>query len=323
MALIAATPAYAQTQSWDQVVAAAKKEGQVIFEVTHVTADYDKRMAEAFEKQTGIKVLFQSGRGTEIVARLKVEQSTGKFLGDVVQSGTLTLAALMPTLTPHGPLPDEDKVKPDFKADEMVVPHYLQAYGLLVNTDLVPAGKEPKSWADLGAPQWSGKILSDDPRVIGGGLLAFQVQKRQLGADAVAKIAANKPVITRDIGDAEQRVARGEYAIYTPMVLNDALNLKGLPVKTVIPSEGAVYVVESSGMLKNAPHPNAARLWLNFQLTETAQLILAAQGNIPVMSGIENKVSPEAKQWVAAKLMGQPVQAELNDTIASAKELYK
>ena len=79
------------------------------------------------------------------------------------------------------------------------------------------------------------------------------------GKEFHEKLAAQKPVFSRDLANSERRVARGEFPLYIPFSLQNYNNLKGLPVKPIVPAEGRPYVRFDLTMLKNAPHPNAAR----------------------------------------------------------------
>ena len=108
-------------------------------------------------------------------------------------------------------------------------------YGILINTNLVKAADEPKSWADVADPKWKGKILADDTRAAGGGYLWYFVTYGALGEEFHHKVAANGPIFTRDQRESQRRIARGEFALYLPLTLPDSLALKGLPVKAIMP----------------------------------------------------------------------------------------
>ena len=86
------------------------------------------------------------------------------------------------------------------------------------------------------------------------------------GKEFHEKLAAQKPVFSRDIANSERRVARGEFPLYLPFSLQNYNNLKGLPIKPIVPAEGRPYVRFDLTMLKNAPHPNAARVFMNHYL---------------------------------------------------------
>src|SRR5215467_7781707 len=76
-------------------------------------------------------------------------------------------------------------------------------------------------------------------RAVGGGYVAFFVTAEKLGRNYHEKLATQDIQFTRKMREAERRVARGEMAIYMPFVLSDIQNLKGLPVRSVVPEEGA------------------------------------------------------------------------------------
>jgi iron(III) transport system substrate-binding protein len=92
--------------------------------------------------------------------------------------------------------------------------------------------------------------------------------------------------------------------------------LEGLPLKTVVPSEGAVYVVYDAAIFKNAPHPNAARLLLDFLLSDEAQAIYAEDGYGPVVEALQKK-SPSPALLGTSELKTMAEMARL------AKEIYK
>ena len=66
----------------------------------------------------------------------------------------------------------------------------------------------------------------------------------------------------------ERRVARGEYPLWVPQISVNVQGLKGLPIRVIVPKEGVAYVRLDHGMLKNAPHPNAARVWMNYLVSK-------------------------------------------------------
>src|SRR5579859_4870325 len=75
--------------SWDDVVAAAKREGTVVEYTAYVGAPSNRAIAAAFDKKYGIHVDFVEGRGNEIRERFRIEQSSGRFLGDVLHDALI------------------------------------------------------------------------------------------------------------------------------------------------------------------------------------------------------------------------------------------
>jgi ABC-type Fe3+ transport system substrate-binding protein len=303
----AATPAAAQDADWDKVVAAAKQEGKVVVYNSALGTAYYKAVVDSFEKKYGIKVETLDLRASELSERIRAEQAAGRFLGDLEQHSTSTIERQIResgAVQPHGDIPNAKNLRPPFEMTPMWVPAWVQAYGILVNTNLVKPGDEPKSWHDLLDPKWKGKILADDTRALGGGNTMFAVLYLKYGEDFVRKLAEQNLVFSRDLRADARRTARGEYPIYVPQMFAYASDLKGLPVKVVVPEDGSPYVPINNAMLKNAPHPNAARVFMNHFLDPESQLTYANAWMVPVVEGVIDRADADAKRLFSTKLMG-------------------
>src|SRR5205814_4149171 len=114
-----------------------------------------------------------------------------------------------------------------------------------------------------------------------------------------------------------------EFPLYIPFSLQDLNNLKGLPVKPIVPVEGRPYVRFDLAMLKNAPHPNAARLFMNYYLEPESQLVFANAGYNPVIKGVIEKTSEEIRPLLATKALGTTIPERQDEMLALAKEIYK
>jgi len=330
LALVLASASWAQGPAeWDKVVAAAKAEGKVVFYSGLVGSASTAAIARAFERSTGIATEFLDLRISEIRERMRAEQIAGRVIGDVLTTSfnvTTSIERNEGHIQPLKPFPNRARVRASASIDNPTgtqVPVYMLKYGILINTRLVAPADEPKSWADLVDPKWAGKILADDPRALGGGFNAFVAQHDKLGVDFLHKLAAQKLVFTRDLREAERRVARGEYPIWTPFLFNDYASLKGLPIKAIVPSEGVPYVQFVGSMIKNAPHPNAALLFLNFLLSEEAQVILAQEGLGPAIEGIDAKIPADLRVLVTAKEMGTSDWRREKELLQLAKDIFK
>ena len=324
--LAAFGPAAAQSDAdWAKVVAEAKKEGKVVVYNAAIGAGYYREVAKSFEEKYGIKVETLDVRASELSERVRTEQAAGRFLGDVEMHGQVTISRQEQAgmLQAHGGIPNLKNLRSEFKAEGARVPGYVQAYAILINTNLVKPADEPKSWKDLLDPKWKGKILSDDVRALGGGQILFFVTQTQFGKEFHEKLASQGLVFSRDIVNDTLRIARGEYPIYIPLRLADATELKPLPIKMILPAEGSPYVRIDLAMLKNAPHPNAARLFMNHFLEIESQVVYGNSGQIPVVQGVADKVRPEMKAIAAARLMGTSNAEQQDAMLALAKQIYK
>jgi len=324
-ATLAATGARAQApQGWDGIVAAAKKEGKlVIYNGTNFPVV--KKIADQLQKETGIAIEVLDGRATEIRERIRVEQATGRTLASLSYSGYTTLYTQMQegVFQPHGNLPNAGIVQKEMASNGTILIGSVGLFILMHNSNLVKPDEVPKSWVDLTHPRWEGKILSDDPRAAGAGAVWFEATYNKFGRGFHEKMAAQKPVFSRNFPDSERRVARGEYAFYLPFNVSEYITLRGLPIKALVPSEGAPYVPFAAAMLKDAPHPNAARVFLNALLAEQAQTALAAEGFRPAVAAFESKAPPEVAPLVQGKLLGTTTPGRLDEMVKLATEIYK
>ena len=325
MASAGATPAAAQGDDWAKVVEAAKKEGRLVFYTASIGSVSHKTVIKSFEQKYGIQVELLEARASEVRERVRVEQAAGRFLGDIHHNGSTTtwLMTRDGNFQPHGAIPNIKNIVPPYEADDIRVPAEVISYGLLINRTLVKPADEPKSWKDILDPRWAGKILSDDYRALGGGAVFFVVMHDTFGKEFLEKLATQKPVFSRDIQNSERRVARGEHPLYLPFSLQDYNSLKGLPVKPIMPVEGRPYVRFDLTVLKNAPHANAARVFINHYLEPDSQIVFANAGYNPVVKDVVEKTIEELRPLLASKALGTTVPERQDAMLELAKQIFK
>src|SRR5712675_378388 len=262
------------------LIEAAKKEGQVIY-YTSTDLPVAEKVAKAFEaKYPGIAVRVERTGAERVFQRIGQEYSSNIHAVDVVNSSDAAhfivwkrdgiLAPYVPEdVARHYPAEHRD---PDGLFASWRV--WLSVIGY--NTKLVKPEEAPKSFADLLDPKWSGKIVKGHPGYSGTIMTAtFQIS-RDLGWDYFEKLARQKVMQVQSSADPPKKLALGERAV---MADGNEYNLfqlkeKGEPVEIVYPVEGTPLIVGPSGVLKDAPHPNAARLLQSFLFSVQAQQLM-------------------------------------------------
>jgi iron(III) transport system substrate-binding protein len=325
-ALGATDSAVAQTSSavaWENVVAAAKKDGKlIVYNGTNFAIV--RKIAAKFQAETGIQTDVLDGRATEIRERIRVEQATGRTVASLTYTGATTLATQKSegAFQAMGALPNAGRIDPQFKPDEIIIPVTAGNFATIINTNLVKGDDVPRTWADFTNPKWKDKILADDPRAAGAGNVWFEATYNAFGRGFHEKMAAQNMVISRIFPESERRLARGEYAIYLPFNVSELKGLQGLPVQCVIPVEGVPYVPFCYSLLKDAPQPNAARLFVNYMLSDEAQVAQAEEGFKPAAMGLSEKIPSSLRPYVDVKLLGTTTPGRQNEMFDLAKAIY-
>jgi len=295
---------------WGKTVAAARKEGRVNLYITNWGIILrDKSFEKAYP---GIKVVGVTGRGSQIRQRILTERRAGKYIADVISGGTsTTLIALYPNsmLDPIKPaliLPEVVDESLWWKGQHSYLDpehQYVLRYtgtpqygSIAYNSNLVDP-KEFKSFWDFLNPKWKGKILVRDLRAPGPGGLASRVlyYHPKVGPDFIRRLLTEMDVtFFRNIRQSIDWLGKGRYAIcfFCHRGFLRQAKLQGLPVGMFGAMKEGVGLSVQAGtlsLMNRAPHPNAARVFINWYLSREGQLTLlratakagGAGGNTP------------------------------------------
>jgi len=159
--------------------------------------------------------------------------------------------------------------------------------GLAYNTDLIDEADAPKGWRDLVDPKWKDQIAIGHPGYSGFVGLWGLALRELYGWDYFEKLAANNPQIGRSVFDGLNLVISGERKIALVSLSNAAEQSKiGKHIRAVFPDDGAVLAPAGSSVLEKAPHPNAARLLVNFLLSKDMSEFLVSGLRYPLRSDV-------------------------------------
>jgi iron(III) transport system substrate-binding protein len=190
------------------------------------------------------------------------------------------------------------------------------------NTKLVKAEDAPKAFADLLEPKWSGKMVKAHPGYSGGIVTSTYQVSRDLGWEFFQKLGKQKVLQVQSATDPPKKLALGERAVMADGLeyILHQLKEKGDPVEIVYPREGTPFIPGSAAIAKNAPNPNAAKLFYSFLFSREAQQFLTDIGG---MRSFHPDVTPKVgrKPLSEIKLMRSDPEAQ-EPLIESIKKKY-
>ena len=285
-------------------IAAAKREGEVVWASTQIINQLVRPVAAAFEKKyPGVKVRYTRANANEVAVKILNESRAGRPQSDVFD-GTSSVVPLKQEGYVLQWQPEAAKDYPDLYKDP---DGYWIASNLYINTPgyntaLVPKGTEPHTYQDLLDPKWRGKIAWNALPSTSGGIgfvgtvlaeMGEQNGMNYLRAFAKQKVA-NVAAAARQVLD---QVIAGEYPIALQIFNHHAVisAKKGAPVDWIKmePATGTLSVI---GIQKNAPHPNAAKLLVDFIISKEGQQVYRDADYLtadPAVPALDPALKPE------------------------------
>ena len=284
--LLAAVPA--NGASWDDLLAAAKKEGSVSV-IGPVSPAVRRLLTEEFAKDTGLELSYEGMEPNVIATRVEREAAVSKITVDVLIGGSSELRDLYPKglLAPIKPfliLPEVvDVTKWQDGKLEFTDPEGIYFFrtvsgvygGMVINTKNTPASAI-KRMDDLLKPDMKGKIVSSPVTSGSGSGFAANVLYR-LKADIFTRLYKGQEVkFLPNSRSVVEQVARGSYRVGFGVFPHEVEEFKkaGFPLDVVYVEDLPGYVSASTGTLKiikNSPHPNAAAVFVNWFATRKIQ----------------------------------------------------
>lgn len=291
---LAALPLSLAAAGEAELYAAAKKEGEVVFYTGLLQNQLVRPLAQAFEaKYPGIKVVIAGGISMDLTLKILSEAKAGVYNADLntpASFAALDKAGLIASYTPESARDYPAHLKSSEGKWTALVQYF---FSLAVNTELVSEADTPKKLDDLLDPKWKGKIAW--AAGLGGGGPAVYVAAvldllgEEKGRAFLQKLAkqemVNIPSNQRVVMD---QVIGGQFPLALQTFHHHAYisQQKKAPVKWVNLSP-VVSTVDSLILLKNAPHPNAAKLFLEFMLSPAGAKIVSDALYVPASSAVK------------------------------------
>ncbi len=316
-------PNRAQTQITSELIDAAKKEGEVMFYAA-ITINSSKAIGDLFEKRYGIKLKHWRGDATELINRILAEARAGKAAFDV----TLGNEAVMMTLNEKSifgvfdPPAAKSYPKQFRQADQRMTPWRVLPYGINYNHQILKADEAPKSFDDLLAPKWKGKFGLANPG-IHVTTLQFVLSLEKLYGPQWLKVvegwAKQEPRLGRSLADSIQPLTSGEVPAAVGYI-KDKYQYPG-PIEYVRMPQ-YLASVSYAAINRQAPHPNAARLFKDFFLGPEAQKIFGDLGEYVFHPEVDHKFKKDVKneQIVVMRL---PSNEEMETWSKKFREMFR
>jgi iron(III) transport system substrate-binding protein len=302
LAMLAATaPALAQDPS---LLARARSEGRVAF-YANITAI--EPIMKAFGADLGVKGEYTRIASPKFVATTITEFDAGKLSADVVQAPV----PVMDLLKERGILANYRSpaaaAYPEWtRKDDRMQIFGIEYVGLIYNKELVKPGEAPRRYQDLADPKWRNRIVMANPAnhpstiswLIGLKETVFKSEAEWL--KFVQGRAANQPMFVASFGPTPAPIASGEKAIGISMP-KYIVTMKPAPLEWARLEQPLLGTPRAIAITSKAPHPAAARVFVDYWLSNKSMEMLAKEvGEYVLAPGIYPPVDGMAKAQVSA-----------------------
>ena len=278
-------------------------------------AEWCQAIANAFQRQTGIKVALGLKGSGETLAQITAEALNPK--GDVWFGGTGDphLAAAEQNLTQPYRSPNLDRLhewarRQAEQSGGKTVGIYAGALGFGYNPELLQKKKlaPPACWKDLVKPEYKDEIQVANPNSSGTAYTAIATVVQLFGEEEafryLRQLHKNINQYTRSGTGPIKAVARGETSVSISFMHDGVTEaVAGFPVKTQAPCEGTGYEIGSLSIIKGAKNLEGAKKFVDWALTAPAQQLGADSKQFQVPSNMEAKLPPQAPKLAEIKLI--------------------
>lgn len=258
-------------------------------------------LLKAFEEKYGIKTEYYRQSSTAVVEKYLTEAEARSVMVDIIQPSD---PVPMVELAKRGQL--MAYISPEFKAfDQRFVDsegrYFYPVFNLLnviYNTKYIKENEVPKQWTDIINPKWKGKTVTGNPIAGGTSYAWYYMIRKKFGKEFHEKYAALKPKVLTATAAMQQMVVAGEVYLCNEMLQYRPWGLKKkaphAPIGVAWPSPTPV-APRTSGIVIQAPHPNAAKLYHDFLASEEGQKIAAVQFGSFSPRGLRPEGLPDIK----------------------------
>ncbi len=316
------------------LVAAARKEGAVTWYSGLIVNQVVRPLVDGFERTyPGIKVQASRLPSGEAALKIMNEARAGKPQADVFD-GTAVTFRLAAAGVIERYKPEAARSFPEGARDANGDWTALNIYVLTpaINTEMVSDAEAPKTLQDLLDPKWRGRIAwTNDPTTAGppgfiGNVLTSMGQEagmaylKRLAEQRIVNVPASQRVVLDQVIGGQYPLALMTFNYHSVISAKD-----GAPVRW-LPMQPAVEVPNPVGLIRNAPHPNAARLLIEYVLSEEGQRVLRDANYLPANPAVpplDPALTPAGGHFAATLITPETTANKLDEWTAIYNELFK
>ncbi len=307
LVFVISPPANAQTtERRDELLARAQKEAEVVWYTAMNLSDADvmrKRFAERYPFLT--LTILRAG-GEKVRTRILTEARANRYAWDVVSINHLDVDALNQEGLLAAYISPETRtgypkgaVDPEGRWAAIYVRQFVIGY----NTNLVKPEQAPKDWPDLLVPQWAGKFALDESDIEWYAAM-LDHWGRAKGMQYMRALSKQNPQMRRGHSLLTRLLVAGDF----PLALVLAAEIEkekqnGAPVEWVQTLDPIVTSPSQIAISARAPHPAAARLFVDFMLSKEGQSLMRTRGRVPARTDVGGAQAADLKvRYVDPKL---------------------
>lgn len=295
--LIFAYPGMA-AEKIDDLITKAKAEGKASF-YANITAV--EPIIDRFSKKYGLKAEYTRLSTSKFIPTVTTEHAAGKLLADVLQAPMPILEILAEKgilATYKSPVAAE---YPSWANKEGKIQIFgIEYIALIYNKELVKPGDVPQKYEDLTDKKWRDKIVMPDPSSHATtiswlvGLKETVFKKEETWMNFLKGLAANKPMFVASLGPTPAPIESGEKLIGISMP-KYIITKAPAPLDWARVEQPLLGTPRGIAIAAKAPHPHAARLFMDYWLSKEAMKIMAEKvgeyvltpGTFPPIAGMD------------------------------------
>jgi iron(III) transport system substrate-binding protein len=308
---------WVEVHAQEDLVALAKKESELVIYGT-AQAHQVQRYLKPFNQQYPfLQTKYTRSTGESLTSKILAEASGRQLAADVILINNYTHRMFMKKnlIVPH--LTSAVKSFPAGLADPngYWIGFYIVPYAIEYNTRMVDKNEIPKSYDDLLHPRWKGRMSLEKEEY-----LVTQAHLNYLGKDKAVdyfrKLARQDLALVKGHSQQTVLLSAGEFSlvVYNDIARTEEYKKKGAPVNWV-DAEPHITVVVAAGMTREAKHPAAAKLFLDFVASQAGQKEVLAMEKPPAL--------PKFRPDYLKEVQLYPVDWTLSDSFEEHNKLFR